>query len=50
LEKERPKLEATLRETALTAAIDMLREKADIDQSGAEGIDPKILSNLSIVE
>ena len=50
LEEERPKLEATLRETALTAAIDMLREKADIDQSGAEGIDPKILSNLSIVE
>ena len=50
LDEVRPELERNMREVALTAAIAALREKADIDKSGASGIDPTILSNLSIVE
>lgn len=50
LESIRPEIENNLREAALSAAIDELRSNADIDQSGTEGIDPKILSNTSIVE
>lgn len=50
LDEVRPELEGALRESALSAAIEILREKADVDQSGAEGIDPKVLSDISIVE
>lgn len=50
LDEERPEIERTLRETALTSAIDALRDSAEIDQSGADAIDPSVLSNMSIVE
>jgi peptidyl-prolyl cis-trans isomerase C len=50
LDEARPAIEGALRESALTAAIEVLREGAEIDQSGAEGIDPTILSDLSVVE
>ena len=50
LAKVRPELEGALRESALSAAIEILREKADVDQSGAEGINPSVLSDLSVVE
>jgi peptidyl-prolyl cis-trans isomerase C len=50
LDEVRPELEGTIRETALSAVIDALRAKADIDQSGAVGIDPSIISDLSVVE
>ncbi|MFT5799739.1 MAG: peptidyl-prolyl cis-trans isomerase C [Candidatus Azotimanducaceae bacterium] len=46
----RPELEGEIRQSAMTAVIDALTEKADIDQTGAEGIDPSILSDLSVVE
>ena len=46
----RPELEGEIRQSAMTAVIDSLREKANIDQSGAEEIDPSILSDLSVVE
>ena len=45
-----PELEDALRESALSNAIEILREKADVDQSGAEGINPSVLSDLSVVE
>lgn len=50
LESVRPEIEQKLRESALTSAIEELRSNAEVDQSGAEGIDPKILSNLSMIE
>ena len=46
----RPELEGEIRQSAMTAVIDSLREEANIDQSGAEEIDPSILSDLSVVE
>ena len=46
----RPELEGEIRQSAMTAVIDSLREKANIDQSGAEEVDPSILSDLSVVE
>lgn len=50
LDEVRQELEGSIREAALTEAIDALRTDADIDQSGAEGIDPAIISDLSKVE
>ena len=50
LDAVRAEIEGTLREEAVTTKIQELREAATIDQSGAEGIDPSILSDLSIVE
>ncbi|MFT5785505.1 MAG: peptidyl-prolyl cis-trans isomerase C [Ascidiaceihabitans sp.] len=50
LDKVRPELENEIRQAAMAAVIDALTEKADIDQTGAEGIDPSILSDLSVVE
>ena len=50
LESIRAEIEATLREAAVTTKIEELRQEATIDQSGAEAIDPSILSDLSIVE
>ena len=50
LAEVRPELEDALRESALSNAIELLREKADVDQSGAEGINPSVLSDLSVVE
>ena len=50
LDKVRPELEDEIRQAAMAAVIDALTEKAEIDQTGAEGIDPSILSDLSIVE
>lgn len=50
LAEVRPELEDALRESALSNAIEILREKADVDQSGAEGINPSVLSDLSVVE
>lgn len=50
LDEARPDLEAAIRETTLTAAIDIMRETAEIDQSGASGVNPAILLDLSVVE
>lgn len=50
LAEVRPELEDSLRESALSKTIEILREKADVDQSGAEGINPSVLSDLSVVE
>jgi peptidyl-prolyl cis-trans isomerase C len=50
LDKVRPELEDEIRQAAMAEVIDALTEKADIDQTGAEGIDPSILSDLSVVE
>ena len=50
LAEVRPELEDALRKSALSNAIEILREKADVDQSGAEGINPSVLSDLSVVE
>ncbi len=50
LDKVRSELEEEIRQAAMAAVIDALTEKAEIDQTGAEGIDPSILSDLSIVE
>ena len=50
LDAVRVEIEGTLRQEAVTTKIEELREAATIDQSGVEGIDPSILSDLSIVE
>jgi len=50
LDAVRTEIEGTLRQEAVTTKIEELREAATIDQSGVEGIDPSILSDLSIVE
>ena len=50
LDAVRAEIEGTLRQEAVTTKIEELREAATIDQSGVEGIDPSILSDLSIVE
>jgi len=50
LDTVRTEIEGTLRQEAVTTKIEELREAATIDQSGVEGIDPSILSDLSIVE
>ena len=50
LDAVRAEIEGTLRQEAVTTKIEELRETATIDQSGVEGIDPSILSDLSIVE
>ena len=50
LDAIRAEIEATLREAAVTTKIEELRQEATIDQSGAEAIDPSILSDFSIVE
>jgi len=46
----RAELENEIRNTALTAAIDALRAEADVDESAAEGIDPSVISDLSLIE
>lgn len=50
LDAVRAEIEGNLRQEAVTTKIEELREAATIDQSGVEGIDPSILSDLSIVE
>ena len=50
LDAVRAEIEGTLRQKAVTIKIEELREAATIDQSGVEGLDPSILSDLSIVE
>ena len=50
LDAVRAEIEGNLRQDAVTTKIEELREAATIDQSGVEGIDPSILSDLSIVE
>ncbi len=50
LDAVRAEIEGTLRQEVVTTKIEELREAATIDQSGVEGIDPSILSDLSIVE
>lgn len=50
LESIRPELEEELRGAAVEARIEVLREAADVDQSGAEGVDPAIIKDLSLLE
>ena len=41
----REELETQVRQTKVQEAIEGLTEEADVDRSGAEGIDPSILKN-----
>lgn len=50
LEEVRQEIEGELQNAAVEAHIDALTEKADIDRSGAEGVDPALLSNMDLVE
>lgn len=50
LEQMREELEGQVREEALTAYIGELESGAEIDQSGATGIDPALLKDLTLVE
>jgi len=50
LESMRQELEGELREAALDAYITELETGATIDQSGADGIDPALLKDLTLVE
>ena len=50
LEELRPELEGQVREAALVAYVSELTAKAEIDQSGATGIDPALLKDLTLVE
>lgn len=50
LEEVRSEIEEGLRATALEARIEELTADAEIDQSGAEGVDPTILKDLTLVE
>lgn len=50
MEEARAELEQKVREEAVTSAVDELVKAADVDKSGAEGINPQILRDLSIVE
>ena len=50
LDDVRAEIEAELQNAAVEAHIDALTEKAEIDRSGAESIDPALLSNMDLVE
>ena len=50
LEEVRGEIEAELQNAAVKAHIDALIEQADIDRSGAEGIDPSMLTNTDLLE
>ena len=50
LEDVRAELEDGLRSTALEARIEELTAEAEIDQTGAEGIDPAIIKDLTLVD
>ena len=50
LEDVRQELEGQVRDTALTAYIEDLEANAEVDQSGAEGVDPALLKDLTLVE
>jgi len=50
LEEVRAEIEGELQNAAVEAHIDALTEKAEIDRSGAESIDPALLSNMDLVE
>ncbi|NRB03915.1 MAG: peptidylprolyl isomerase [Rhodobacteraceae bacterium] len=50
LEEVRGEIEAQVQQQAAEAAMAALVEAADVDQSGAEGIDPLVLRNLSLVD
>lgn len=50
LEEVRAELEDELRTTALDARVEELAAAAEIDRSGAEGVDPAILKDLTLVE
>jgi peptidyl-prolyl cis-trans isomerase C len=50
LEQVRDELRVTLEQDAVKAHIDALMEKAKVDTSGSEGIDPALLSNTQLLE
>ncbi|MFL4469328.1 peptidylprolyl isomerase [Tateyamaria armeniaca] len=50
LDQVRPEIEEELRAAALEARIEELSADAEIDQSGAEGVDPAILKDLALVQ
>lgn len=50
LDEVRAEIEGELQNAAVEAHIDALTEKAEIDRSGAEDIDPTLLTNMDLVE
>lgn len=50
LEEARAQLQGQIQETAVNAVIENLRANAEIDETGAQGIDPAIIGDLAIVE
>ncbi len=50
LEEARAQLQGQIQETAVNAVIENLRANAEIDETGAEGIDPAIIGDLAIIE
>ncbi|MGR3455449.1 peptidylprolyl isomerase [Pseudooceanicola sp.] len=50
LEEVRGEIEAELQNAAVEAHIDALTENAEIDRSGAEGVDPALLTNIELLE
>ncbi|MEO9574359.1 MAG: peptidylprolyl isomerase [Tateyamaria sp.] len=50
LEDIRSELEEDLRSSALEARIEVLTAGAEIDQTGAEGVDPAIIKDLTLVK
>lgn len=50
LEEIRAELEEEVRNAALEAHVNALAEAADVDRSGAEGVDPSVLQNSSLFE
>ena len=50
LESVREELELQLRQTRVQTAIEDVTAAADVDRSGAEGLDPAILKDLELLE
>ncbi|MCZ4255812.1 peptidylprolyl isomerase [Sulfitobacter sp. G21635-S1] len=50
LDAVREEIELQLRQTRVQTAIEEITEKADVDQSAAEGIDPAVLKNVEWLE
>jgi len=50
LDEVRGEIEAELQNAAVEAHIDALTEKAEIDRSGADGVDPTLLTNTELLE
>lgn len=50
LDNVRAELRAQVEEAAVKARIDALLENANVDKSGAEGIDPALLNNIDLLE